>query len=82
MQFNNNHMALYRYVKAPPAAVRAYRKPFGLSFLLMGLGGSMLLWALWPIVSFSVISEQYFSSIVTPVSEFQSGCRCPGIIFP
>jgi sortase A len=64
-------MALYRYVKAPPAVVRTYRKPAGISFLLIGLGGGILLWALWPILSFTVISESYFSKIITPVAENQ-----------
>lgn len=62
-------MALYRYIKAPPATIRIRRKPFGLSFLLMGAGGLLLLWSLWPILSFTVISEAYFSKIITPVAD-------------
>jgi sortase A len=64
-------MALYRYIKAPPAAVHIRRKPFGLSFLLMGAGGLMLLWSIWPILSFTVSSEAYFSKIITPVADAQ-----------
>jgi sortase A len=64
-------MALYRYVKAAPVAVTTRKKPVGLSFLLIGIGGGLLLWALWPILSFSLLSEMNFASIVTPVTEVE-----------
>jgi sortase A len=64
-------MALYRYIKAPPTAVRIRKKPFGLSFILMGAGGLMLLWAVWPILSFTISSEAYLSKIITPVADAQ-----------
>jgi len=37
----------------------------------MGLGGVLLLWALYPILSFAVTSDALFSQIVTPVAESQ-----------
>jgi sortase A len=64
-------MALYRYIKAPPAAVYVRRKPVGISFLFIGLGGGLLLWALWPILSFSLLTDIRFSKIVTPISDAQ-----------
>jgi len=62
-------MALYRYVKAPPKRLGSRYRPVAISYLLMGLGGGLLLWAVWPILSFTVVSELYFSKIITPVSD-------------
>jgi hypothetical protein len=65
-------MPLYQYVKAPPTVYRPRRKrPVGASFLLMGLGGGILLWVLWPILSFAALSDSVFSSIITPISDSQ-----------
>lgn len=64
-------MALYQYVKAPPAVYRHPRKTPGFSYVLMGLGGGILLWVLWPIVSFAATSDGIFAKIVTPVSDVQ-----------
>jgi len=62
-------MALYRYVKAPPSSLRARKKPVGLSFVFMGIGVAVLLWVLWPILSFSLLSDVAFSNTVTPIGE-------------
>lgn len=63
-------MALYQYVKAPPEKYRAPRARRSMtSFILMGFGAGILLWVMWPIVSFSVTTDSVFSKIVTPVSE-------------
>lgn len=62
-------MALYRYVKSPPRIHRARRRIRGFSFILMSLGGGMLLWVAWPILFFSITSETVFSRIIAPVSE-------------
>lgn len=72
----------YQFIKAPPtttaqshhasAAVpkaRAQRTRSVISYLFM-LGGFMILsWALWPIVSFMLISAPQFTSVVSPVQD-------------
>jgi sortase A len=64
-------MPLYRYVKAPPASyIVRKRRPMA-SYGLMGLGAGVLLWVVWPILTFSLISDRVFSKIVTPVSDAQ-----------
>ncbi len=62
-------MALYRYVKAPPVRRRVHKKPMWLSFVFMGLGGAILIWVLWPIVSFSLVGDQLFAKTITPMNE-------------
>ena len=61
-------MALYRYIKSAP--VRPYRRtPRAVSISLLGLGAAILIWVLWPILSFSIINGDKFASIVKPVSD-------------
>ncbi len=64
-------MALYQYVKAPPAHTAAVRirkgKPVVFSFLFMGIGAAVLVWAMWPIVSFAVLTAPFLSAVVSPV---------------
>ena len=60
------------YVKAPPAVYStATKRMSGFSYVLMAFGGAILIWVLWPIVSFTATSDGLFSSIVTPVSDAQ-----------
>lgn len=62
-------MALYQYVKAPPQSIRApmvHKR--GLSFLLMTLGGGLLIWVFWPILSFIAVSDT-LARIVTPIAD-------------
>jgi sortase A len=40
-----------------------------LSFLLIALGGSILIWTFWPIVSFSIMSGDLFAETVTPIQD-------------
>lgn len=61
-------MPLYQYVKASQSNSRI-RKPIVISYLLMAFGTAILVWALWPIVSFEVITVPLLSSIISPVSE-------------
>lgn len=60
-------MTMYRYVKSTPVVSRPRRRVRGLSFMLMSLGGAMLLWVGWPILSFSIKSDTFFSHIISPV---------------
>lgn len=61
-------MALYQYVKAKPTSITVSAcGPRRISFLFMSLGGGILLWSLWPIVSFSLFTAPLFSSIISPL---------------
>jgi sortase A len=62
-------MPLYRYVKSVPIMPRSRRGSRVLSFLFIALGGGILLWTFWPIVSFSVMSGDLFAQTVTPIQE-------------
>jgi sortase A len=63
-------MPLYQYVKAPPVVLRPRRRrSVGISFALMGIGAGILLWVLWPILSFTIVSESIFSNIITPIND-------------
>lgn len=62
-------MPLYRYVKSAPVAPRQRRGSRALSFLFIALGGGILIWTFWPIVSFSVLSGDLFAQTVTPIQE-------------
>jgi len=60
-------MALYRYVKETHVRVR--KIPKGISLVFIGLGLGLLVWTVWPIISFSTVTEQLFAQTITPVSE-------------
>jgi sortase A len=70
-------MTLYRYVKAPPKRQGSRHRPVVISYLLVGFGGGLLLWAVWPILSFTIASELYFSKIITPVADSQAVATSP-----
>lgn len=72
-------MALYRYVKAPPVIPKVRRRHAGVSFVLIGLGSGVLIWALWPIASFLIASDSVFSKIITPVGESQTIISAQGL---
>lgn len=56
---------LYQYIKAKPK--RPIRRPLIISFFLMSVGTGVLLWVLWPIVSFTLFSAPLFGVTVSPV---------------
>lgn len=59
-------MSVYRYVKyhrKPPI-----RRSLIISFFFLGIGGSVLGWALWPILSFHFITSSILASIISPLS--------------
>ncbi len=58
-------MPLYQYIKATPK--RRIRRPVILSFFLMGVGGGILLWVAWPIISFTLFSAPLFGVTITPI---------------
>jgi sortase A len=62
-------MPLYQYIKAPPATMKPpRRRSRRISFIFMGLGTGILIWVIWPILSFTVFGEDVFSHIVTPIN--------------
>jgi sortase A len=61
-------MTLYRYVKAPLVRPSRNNRIRGLSFILITIGGGVLLWALWPIVSFTTFGDTLFPHTVSPVA--------------
>lgn len=60
-------MALYRYVKAPAETHVRIPRIISLGFISLGFG--LLIWTVWPIISFSTLSEQLFAQTVSPISE-------------
>jgi len=60
-------MALYRYVKE--TSEKKLRFPRIVSLGFIGIGFGLLVWTVWPIVSFSTIAEQLFVQTISPVSE-------------
>ncbi len=58
---------MYRYVKAQPK--RPLRRPVLISYLLMAVGGFILMWTAWPIISFMVMRQGLFASQVSPIAE-------------
>lgn len=62
-------MPLYRYVKSAPEKRPRPRASRAVSYTLLGLGAAVLLWVLWPILSFSIVNADMFASTVTPVSD-------------
>ncbi len=61
---------LYQYIKAPPRTLKRRKKaPIALSFVFMAAGFWVLAWVLWPIISFSVVSDTLFAGVVAPVPD-------------
>lgn len=61
-------MPLYRYVKSAPGSGHKKRAPRAISFSLMGLGAAVLIWVMWPILSFSLYSGD-MAPTVTPLTD-------------
>ena len=66
-------MPLYRYVKQVPK--RPVKRSIVVSFLFMGIGVGILLWTLWPILSFSLITQNMLTKTISPVaaSAYEAG---------
>lgn len=69
-------MAMYRYVKASPQVHHTHVAK-GFSFVFLTMGSLILLWTLWPIVSFTIIHTDVFSAIVEPVVD---PSKSPGVV--
>ncbi|MDP1722811.1 MAG: sortase [Candidatus Gottesmanbacteria bacterium] len=85
----------YQFIKAPPTITaeshrastvvpkaRVPRQRSGISYLFM-LGGFIILsWALWPIVSFMLITAPQFTSVVSPVQDGYSTIGVTNLLSP
>ncbi len=61
---------IYQYVKyhhKPPM-----RRSLLVSFFFLGIGISLLLWALWPILSFHFVTANLFPSVISPLASRSS----------
>lgn len=74
-------MPLYQYIKAKPRQPKK-RLPRMVSFLLMSLGGGILVWVLWPIVSFLLVSESLFTAVIGPIPDAKSSVQSSGPLAP
>jgi sortase A len=60
-------MPLYRYVKTVPK--KPMPRPVFLSYVFMLMGAGVILWTVWPIVSFFVFDQGIVSQMISPVAE-------------
>lgn len=74
-------MPLYRYVKAVPQNRRRVRTK-NLSFILMSVGGAILCWVIWPILSFVTLSSDMFSGVITPIDDTPISAEKRGPLSP
>lgn len=58
-------MSVYRYVKYHHNA--SMRRSIIVSLFFMGIGGSILSWALWPILSFHFFTSAVLASVTSPL---------------
>ncbi len=64
---------IYQYIKALPLSTRVLRKrPVAVSFVVMGIGVGILVWAMWPIVSFALLVAPNITATVSPVASVQT----------
>lgn len=60
-------MALYQYIKSYPK--KPIRRQAISAYALITMGCITLLWVLWPIASFYLITEKLFVKTISPISE-------------
>ncbi len=76
-------MPLYQFVKALPNSQkkpffkRKNRNSWRISFIFISVGGTILIWAFWPIISFTVFTAPLLAGIVSPVVEGKIGPLTP-----
>lgn len=63
-------MIFYKYTKQYPK--KTLTIPRGVPITLMSIGVIMLLWVAWPILSFKILSRDFFSTVITPLAEESS----------
>lgn len=65
---------IYQYVKSSPVIrgkKRKSKRQFILSFVFLGIGSGILVWAFWPIVSFALLVAPNITATVSPVASLQ-----------
>jgi sortase A len=60
-------MTAYQYVKARPR--KHMRRSLIISFVLLGCGGFVIVWAFWPILSFHLFESPILASVISPVGD-------------
>lgn len=65
-------MALYRYVKAPPKRPRVLPVKTLVSTTMSLVGLGLILWVVYPIISFEITSKSKYQSVVAPVPETEN----------
>jgi sortase A len=60
-------MAMYRYVKV--VSRRPVPRPVIVSYALMSIGVLIILWTVWPIVSFFIFDQVVLAKTVSPLSD-------------
>ncbi len=58
---------MYRYVKSVPR--RPVPRPVIVSYMLMAMGFMIILWTVWPIVSFFFIDQVVLAKTVSPIGD-------------
>ena len=60
-------MVMYRYVKTMPRV--PVSRPVAVSYMLMAIGVFIILWTVWPIVSFFFVDQIVLAKTVSPVAD-------------
>ncbi len=68
---------MYQYIKAIPRPVSKVHRPMMLSYTFMTLGGGLLLWVSWPIISFMVFTAPLFTKTVSPIPDIVTNISSP-----
>lgn len=68
-------MAMYRYVKYVPKPPMA--RPVVLSYVMISTGFLIILWTIWPIVSFFLMEQMVLAKTVSPVADLAGGLKMP-----
>lgn len=66
-------MSVYRYVK--DHRLTPMPRSYIVSFFFMGIGGILLLWAIWPIVSFNVFTSSLLAAVTSPIGTSAKNSR-------
>lgn len=71
VKFQSNSSAKKNFFK------RKNRNSWKISFIFIVTGGVILIWAFWPIISFTIFTAPLFSSVISPVADGKVGTLSP-----
>lgn len=71
-------MALYRFIKSVPKKAR--KNSTVVSYFLMGIGVFLIVWTVWPILSFLLIDQSLLVKTVSPLSDINPVAFASGSI--